>query len=154
MSKIYVISDPHFGHLNMAKNRGFNSVEEHDNHIIESWNKVLTKNDTIWILGDITMEKKQHYHLLDQIRGIKKVVLGNHDQPQHIPELLKHVNSVCGMFQLKGYMLSHCPIHENELKYFRKNIHGHVHYKTIPDDRYINVCCEVVDYKPQLLSNL
>ena len=153
-NNIYVISDLHFGHTNMALKRGFETVEEHDQFIIDQWNKVITKRDVVWILGDITMEKKQGYELLAQLKGTKKVVLGNHDRPQDVPELLKYVNSVCGMVKLKGFFLTHCPIHTSELDYrVRKNIHGHVHENSIDDPRYVNVSCENVGYTPQLLSN-
>ena len=132
----------------MAIKRGFKDEIEHDNHIIDNWNNVVSKNDTVWILGDITMEKSSPYHLLGKLKGFKKVVLGNHDQPQHVPELLKYVNSVCGMISYKGFILSHCPIHESEINRFYKNIHGHVHENSLDDDRYMNVSCEVVNYTP------
>lgn len=148
MGKVFVISDLHLNHKNMAIKRGFKNEIEHDNFIIKQWNKVVSKKDTVWILGDITMEKSQPYPLLDQLNGYKKVVLGNHDRPQHVPELLKYVNSVCGMIKYKGFILSHCPIHESEIGRFKKNIHGHVHENSLPDSRYVNVCCEVVNYSP------
>ena len=115
MGKVFVISDLHLSHKNMAIKRGFKDETEHDNFIIEQWNKV---------------------------------VLGNHDQPQHVKELLKYVNSVCGMIKYKGFILSHCPVHESELERYYKNIHGHVHENSLADDRYINVSCEVVNYSP------
>lgn len=147
-AKIYGISDLHFGHKNMAIKRGFNSAEEHDQHIIDSWNSVVKKGDTVFVLGDITMEKKQGYVYLDKLRGYKKVILGNHDMPQHIPELLKYVNSVCGMFKYKGSILTHCPIHESEINRFKLNYHGHVHENSLPDERYVNLSAEVLNYKP------
>jgi calcineurin-like phosphoesterase family protein len=153
MGSVFIISDLHFSHKNMAIKRGFKDEIEHDNFIIEQWNKVVTKGDTVWVLGDITMEKSAPYPLLNQLKGYKKVVLGNHDQPQHTPELLKYVNSVCGMVRYKDCILSHCPIHESEVVRFNKNIHGHVHENTLEDDRYINVSCEAVNFIPQLLSN-
>ncbi len=153
MSKVYVISDLHLSHKNMAIKRGFKDEIEHDNFIIEQWNKVVLKKDTVWILGDITMEKTSPYELLDKLNGFKKVVLGNHDKPQHVLKLLSYVNSVCGMIKHKGFILSHCPIHESELFRFSKNIHGHVHENTLPDKRYINVSCEAVNYTPQLISD-
>ena|SRR3990167_379231 len=152
MGRVFVISDLHFGHRNMAIKRGFKDENEHDEFIVTSWNKVISKRDTVWILGDITMEKTSHYHLLDRLNGFKKVVLGNHDRPQHIPELLKYVNSVCGMVKYKGYILSHCPIHPCEVNRFKANIHGHVHENTLDDNRYRNVSCEVVNYTPILLE--
>jgi calcineurin-like phosphoesterase family protein len=154
MGKVFFISDLHFGHKNMAIKRGFADETEHDNFIIRKWNDIVEKKDTVWILGDITMEKSTSYPLLKKLNGFKKVVLGNHDQPQHVKELLKYVNSVCGMIKYKGFILSHCPIHESEMERYYKNIHGHVHEETITDDRYINVCCEAINYTPVCFSTI
>lgn len=158
MGNTFVISDLHFGHKNMALYRGFNSVEEHDQHIIDNWNNLVTKKDTVWVLGDISMEKATEYHKLGLLKGHKKVVLGNHDmcKPSHNKEMLKYVNAICGAVtnKSKGYILTHIPIHESELKRFNKNIHGHVHKNTIEDNRYVNVSCEVVNYTPVLLDTL
>ena len=150
MGKVFIISDLHLSHRNMAIKRGFKDEFEHDKFIIEQWNKVVSKKDTVFILGDITMEKATPYYLLDNLKGVKKVVLGNHDKPQHVKELLKYVNSVCGIVKYKGFILSHCPIHESELKRYYKNIHGHVHENSLEDDRYINVSCEVINFTPML----
>lgn len=153
--KIYVISDLHLSHKGMAELRGFSSIEEHDNHIIESWNSVVNKKDTVYVLGDITMEKVAPYHLLDNLKGIKKVVGGNHDKPQHTKEMLKYVDGYCGMLQYKGIVFTHCPIHPSELHdRYSVNVHGHVHSKTLDDPRYINVCAEVLNYVPVLVSGI
>lgn len=154
MPKIYIVSDLHFRHKNMALKRGFKDEYDHDDTITLNWNKIVTKRDTVIILGDITMEKQQHYHLLDELNGIKKVVLGNHDKPQHVKELLKYVNSVSGSLTMSGCIFTHIPIHESEIKRFRKNIHGHLHNLKIDNEKYINVCLEHTDYKPILLSDL
>lgn len=153
MGNVFVISDLHLSHKNMAIKRGFENEFEHDEFIVKQWNNVVSKKDTVWILGDVTMEKSTPYHILKRLNGFKKVVLGNHDQPQHVPELLKYVNSVCGMIKYKGFVLTHCPIHESEIGRFTKNIHGHVHENSLQDERYINVSCEVVDFTPVLFSN-
>ena len=157
MSVVRFISDTHFHHTNMAIKRGFADAETMNEHIVSQWNKVVSKKDVTLILGDITMEKS-NYQILNRLNGIKKVVLGNHDEPQHIPELLKYVNSVCGMFKYKELgqvFLTHCPIHPSELDYRVKyNIHGHVHENSLNDLRYINVSCEVIDYQPKLLIEL
>jgi calcineurin-like phosphoesterase family protein len=163
MSIVRFIADLHFSHTNMAIRRGFSTVEEHDEHIITKWNSVVNKRDITYILGDITMEKSTPYHLLDRLNGTKKVILGNHDKPSHVPELLKYVNSVGGMVQYKGVVLTHGPIHPSELEYrFPLNIHGHIHDKVvvldhwtnIPDQRYICVSCERIDYTPKTLDEL
>ena len=164
MSLVRFIADLHLSHRNMAIRRGFATIEEHDAHIIAQWNSVVHKRDVVYILGDVTMEKAAPYHLLDQLNGTKHVVLGNHDRRQDVGKLLEHVASVSGMVQYKGIILTHCPIHPAELKYrFPRNIHGHIHVKQvmrphcdteIPDERYICVSCERVDYKPKTLTEL
>lgn len=146
MSKIYFFSDPHFGHEHVAEWRGFKSSEEHDRFVIDNWNKAITKKDVVYLLGDITMEKN-NYDQLRELKGIINVVLGNHDQPQHIPDLLKVVNKIMGMRKLDGFWLTHAPMHPQELRgHF--NIHGHVHGNSINDNRYFNVSAEVINYTP------
>lgn len=148
MSQIYFIADTHFGHKNCAKWRGFSSIEEHDEHIIESWNKVIRKKDTVYILGDVTTNKATNYPILDRLRGFKKVVMGNHDEGNHARKLLEHVNSVAGMVKYKHCVLTHCPIHPSQLERFKFNLHGHLHGETLNDPRYFCVSCEAIDYTP------
>lgn len=154
------ISDPHFGHLNMAKKRGFQDDFYHDEYIIDKWNSVVNKGDTTWILGDITMEKRE-YDILSKLKGYKRVVLGNHDMGNHAKTLAHYVNSLHGMVKIRGgalgnVFLTHCPIHPQEFDYrVDYNIHGHIHDGyVIEDPRYINVCMEVQDYTPKTLEEL
>jgi len=164
MSIVRFIADLHLSHANMAKRRGFSTVEEHDEHVIAKWNSVVNKRDVTYILGDVTMEKSSPYPLLDRLNGIKHIVLGNHDRRQDTKKLFDYAESVAGMIQYKGIMLTHAPIHPMELEYrFNKNIHGHIHDKVVmkmldgwevPDERYFCVSCEQVDYMPKSLKEL
>jgi len=169
MAQVRFIADLHFGHVNMAVKRGFATVEEHDEHIITQWNSVVKKQDLTWILGDVTMESAKPYPLLARLNGMKKVVLGNHDMPSHIPELLKYVQCVSGLTRYKGIWLSHCPVHPMELEHrVPRVIHGHIHENIVMkqitfmgftifkrvDRRYHGVSCEQVDYTPKTLEQL
>ena len=159
MSRKYFISDLHFGHQNMAIRRGFKDHFEMDEYIIKKWNSVVNKKDFVYILGDITMEKTKWYFYLDQLKGRKRVIGGNHDFRNHTPELLKYVDSVSGCENFKynkiKYFLTHIPIHENELDYRVKyNIHGHTHENIINSKYYINVCCETINYTPKTIEQL
>lgn len=156
MGNVRFISDTHFGHKNMALKRGFSSAEEMNEHIVVKWNSVVNKKDVTYLLGDVTMESKNFYHILTRLNGVINVVLGNHCRRQDIPELLKYVNSVAGMIDYKNNcILTHCPIHPSQLDFrYSYNVHGHVHENSIDDERYINVSCEVVDYTPKLLTEL
>ena len=164
MSIVRFIADLHLSHQNMATRRGFSTIEEHDEHIIAKWNSVVSKRDVTYILGDVTMEKSSPYPLLDRLNGIKHIVLGNHDRRQDTKKLFEYAESIAGMIQYKGIMLTHAPIHPMELEYrFNKNIHGHIHDKVVmkmldgwevPDERYFCVSCEQVDYLPKSLEDL
>lgn len=166
MSVVRLIADLHFGHKGMAIKRGFQDEFYHDQTIVDNWNSVVHKRDLTYILGDVTMESKEHYYRLDEMNGRKIVVLGNHDMKNHIPELLKYVDQVAGMikYSQKGYpkmFLTHCPIHPRELDYrVELNIHGHIHEYLVedknrkPDKRYVCVSCEHVDYTPRTLEEL
>jgi calcineurin-like phosphoesterase family protein len=139
----------------MAKRRGFSSAEEMNELIVKNWNKTVSKKDCVYLLGDITMEKKQ-YEILGRLQGIIHVVLGNHDERQHVREMLNYVHSVSGIIDYKKIaILTHCPIHPSQLEFgYPYNIHGHVHENSIDDSRYINVCAEMINYTPVEFSKL
>lgn len=156
----------------MAKHRGFQDEFYHDEHLIDMWNRTVHKKDLTFILGDVTMEKSDHYFQLDRLNGRKIVVLGNHDLPKHVPELLKHVESVAGMVDYKGCVLTHAPIHPNEVAFCRLNIHAHIHenklWEVATSNRYADeghkivktlhkyrcVDAHLIGYKPKTLEEL
>jgi len=169
MSVVRFIADLHFGHRWMAEHRGFPDVFAHDEHIIKVWNSTVHKHDMTYILGDITMESSKYYPLLDRLNGKKIVILGNHDMPGDIPELLKYVDKVGAMVRYKGIWLSHCPVHPMELEHrVSRIIHGHIHENIVKkwitflgfklfkkiDKRYTCVSCEHVNYTPKTLVEL
>lgn len=150
----YFIGCLHISHENMAKHRGFENSEEHDNYLIKQWNSVIKKKDKVYILGDVTMENRKHYHKLALLNGLKTVVLGNHDLEKDVPELLKYVDKVCGCVKYKGFIVTHIPVHTSELYRFKGNIHAHLHEYVIlknefeADKRYIHTDAKYLDFKP------
>jgi len=155
-----MISDLHFGHKWMAHHRGFQDEFYQDEHIVEQWNKVVHKKDLVYILGDVTMESKEHYYRFNTMNGRKVVVLGNHHRWQDTAELLKYVDGVAGVISYKGFMLTHIPVHSKELydndfkTRWRGNIHGHMHEHTLDDKMYFNVSAERLDYTPILFTDI
>ena len=163
----------HLGHEAVAKWRGFNDSYYHDEHLIDMWNRTVSKRDITYILGDVTMETDKHYYKLDRLNGRKIVVLGNHDKYQDIPELLKYVDGVAGMVDYKGCVLTHCPIHPAEISFCRLNIHAHIHHVNKLEEveylsrygdsgekvektlhKYRCVDAHLIDYKPKTLEEL
>lgn len=75
------------------------------------------------------MEKALDYYKLDQLNGRKIVVLGNHDRHQDVKKLLDYVDGVAGAVDYKGFILTHVPIHPNEVQFYRGNIHAPIHHE-------------------------
>lgn len=137
---VYFTSDLHFGHKNIQKFRTFISSEEENRNLIKNfWNKHLSKRDDIYVLGDacFTMDTVKDFSSLP---GRKFLIRGNHDRLD-TQVYLKYFHSVEGLLKYKEFWLSHAPIHENELR-GKVNLHGHVHYSSIQDNRYFNCCVE------------
>lgn len=81
MSSIFFTSDSHFGHNNVIKycNRPFSSIGEMDEKLISEWNNTVSKNDTVYHLGDFTFGDHKPY--LNRLNGKNKyLILGNHDR--------------------------------------------------------------------------
>lgn len=160
MSRVFFISDLHFGHKNIldfSPNRDGGTVDEHDGLLVAKWNMVVNKRDTVYVLGDVCFERSK-LDLLDSMLGTKHLILGNHDKFQ-LPVYQKYFKKIHGFRTYKGFWLSHAPIHTDELR-GRKNIHGHVHHAVItdvdgePDNRYIPVCVEQTNGYPVLFEEI
>ena len=93
MTTVWFTADPHFGHAKIAEIRGFDSLQEHDQTIIDNLDRQVGKRDTLWILGDISsgasLGQKTALETLkatftDTERNIH-CITGNHDgaHPMH-----------------------------------------------------------------------
>jgi len=70
----YYISDTHFGHANIIgfDKRPFQNTLEMEEKIIENWNKRVTKDDVVYILGDFCWgTEKEWLRILDLLNGEK-----------------------------------------------------------------------------------
>lgn len=156
MSNIFFIADTHFGHRNICKYRPqFKNPYEHDEYIIEQWNKTVNKKrDIVWVLGDMCILNEEYNmeYLIDRLNGYIRVITGNHCYlPYYNHPKITIENGLVSKYKI---WLSHCPIHPNELRGKGFNVHGHVHENSIQDKRYINVCCEKINYTPISLDDL
>lgn len=148
MGLVYFMSDPHLDHQNVIKFRSsFSSLEEHNELIKRNYHRVVTKNDKVFFLGDVSFSKES-LNDLKSWKGTKTLILGNHDTEKHtVNELSEVFDQIHSMINYKGFILSHAPIHPCQLR-DKMNIHGHVHDATVADDRYFNVSMESIDYTP------
>lgn len=123
---MYFTSDLHLGHIYVALNTGrpFTTVEEHDQAIIDNWNKVVRKkNDIVWVLGDLSVDSgsKHALEIIKSLNGRKRLVTGNHDRAwagksdfwKYVPDYLEAFEVVTPFARAKigpeNVMLSHFP---------------------------------------------
>ena len=80
----FFTSDLHLSHSNVIKycNRPFKNVDEMNEQIIQRWNKVVTPQDIVYIIGDVTFEKDEEKRIwhLNRLNGEKHLIRGNHDK--------------------------------------------------------------------------
>lgn len=173
MSNIFFCSDHHFGHKNILKFgiRGelFSCIEEHNEALVENHNKVVTKRDTVYFLGDLAFGSASLKYV-ERMNGNKILIMGNHDKQSmnsYIP--IFGANSINGAryFNKLGAsaILTHIPVHPMQLEHrFKINIHGHCHEHIIkrrnllgirvPDTRYLNVSMEQINFTPIAAEDL
>lgn len=86
LDRVFVVSDPHFGHANIIKycHRPFPDAETMDRALIVNWNATVPPAATVWVLGDMTIKPDKLGSLLRQLNGRKTLVAGNHDQPHPV----------------------------------------------------------------------
>lgn len=160
MPDIFFIGDTHFGHTNIIKfepeKRPFKTIFEHDEELIVRWNSVVKENDIVWHLGDFAFKMQESViaNIARRLNGDKRLILGNHDNFKKI-DYTKFFTAVYGVHYLnRGYILSHIPVHEQQMKRWPINIHGHLHSHFLDDKRYWNVSCEQINCTPISLEAL
>ena len=86
LDRVFVISDPHFGHANIIKycNRPFPDAATMDAALVANWNATVPPDATVWVLGDMTIMPDKLGGLLARLHGRKVLVAGNHDQPHPV----------------------------------------------------------------------
>lgn len=143
------LGDTHAGHDNIGNFRKIpqefldatDSADQANRLWLESfWNKNVTKRCTVYIYGDAAFSEDA-ISWMAGLPGRKILFAGNHDE---LPttSYLRAFDQVRGCYKSnQKFWQSHFPPHPNELR-GKKAVHGHVHYKSIDDPRYLNVSCD------------
>lgn len=167
MAQVFLTSDLHLGHKNLIESHLNMHVDEHLFLLIKNWNSVVKKEDLVYILGDVAMEK---YNSCVDIffrntKGRKYLIAGNHDNWKLIEKLYKNgfIQKLYGCLSYKGFLLTHCPIDKREIitdekQICRGNIHGHIHdinRSNLLDPKfYYNVNTQFHDFKPVKFTDI
>jgi calcineurin-like phosphoesterase family protein len=132
----------------------------HDNLIIAQWNNTVSKDDTVWFLGDFCFGKQSNVaKYKERLNGNIRLITGNHDfysEKVYLAAGFKSVSKYPVILK-QHFILSHAPLEviiNDELTKFH-NIFGHVHsskdYLTEATN-YTCVCLERWDLKPIKLA--
>ena len=180
---LFFISDFHVGHANVIRfdGRPFKDTDEMNETLIKNWNSVVTEDDTVFYLGDLSMRchPSTVKWFVEQLNGKIHFFMGNHDRIREIRNLNRFEKiwgdddvMGAGMISVKdsdvnrGYqdiILSHYPILSwNKGHHGAWHLHGHCHQSMTknPDmnwfykRRVIDAGCNGLDYTPISYSKL
>lgn len=173
MSRVFLYSDPHFSHQGVCKflrSDGINKLrpwdtsEEMDEELVRRFNDTVSVKDKCYFLGDVAINRRG-LKVLERL-NCKNLVLirGNHDIFK-LEDYTPYFRDIRGYHVMNGMILSHIPIHEQQLARFGCNIHGHLHANRVRewnidtdeyviDPRYHCVCVEQTDYAPILFEDV
>lgn len=155
MKRSWFIADTHLGHEKTCTEfkrddgtslRPFKSAEEMDETIVARWNAKVGDHDTVYVLGDVAISRR-NLVTLERLRGSKVLVKGNHDIFK-LSDYTKYFRDVRAAMVKNGFVFSHVPVHPSCLGRFKGNVHGHLHYRQLSDPRYLCISVECTDYSP------
>lgn len=172
--KEFITSDWHFGHKNICGKDGFcpitrgqfKDVEEMNQTLTDHINKVVTNEDILYHLGDISLKNKNKdiFDTLTRINGQLVLVKGNHDASRTFNYLNKHnynlpngkpkfVTYDVGLIIKRSkrvYYLTHYPLGLGEQRVNMRNLCGHIHQLVPRESNILNVGVD----SPQLPKDL
>ena len=149
--KLFFTSDTHFNHKNilkLGKGRPFETIEEHNQGLIDKWNSVVNPGDTIFHLGDVSFcyDPKEISEIFKKLNGSVHIVQGNHDRSKVLSHLLNQnlIQSLRTYHEYKydgndgrkySFVMMHWPILEPNHIFLNKDVgkvtviglYGHVH---------------------------
>ena len=179
MPSVFLISDTHFGHektctvfkrADGSPLRPFSCAEEMDEFMVRAWNDRVRPGDKVYHLGDVVINRK-YLSVLSRLNGDKVLIRGNHDIFK-LEDYTQYFRDVRGYHVMNGLILSHIPVHPDNLARFGCSIHGHTHanrvhkirgvnvatgellYSDEIDPRYHPVCVEHTDFAPILFEDV
>lgn len=176
MNNIFVTGDPHFRHYNaiLHCNRlpwiipnpkydptrpyhfKFNNpkaadLEKHDHDLIQNWNNIVDRSDTVYIIGDFAW--KDHNYFINALHGKKILVLGNHDKMKQ--EWMRNFTEVHPILRRTLYgqdvtMCHYCMVTWASSVHGAWHLYGHSHgrIKEFEDCYKCDVGVDVWDYTP------
>lgn len=133
--RVFFTGCTHFGHANIIKlaDRPFSSVQEMDDEMERRWRAVVSEDDVVYHLGDVSYRAADRGATLARLRrlpGYKVVILGNHDDPYLLNDagwsIVGHYKELEGIPDLGLVVAMHYRI-ASWNGHFRGSVHLHAH---------------------------
>lgn len=164
------IGDTHFGHSAAIRfdARPFKNVREMDRYLITMWNNKVKDEDDVFIVGDFAHknEKPEEWYL-QQLKGHKHLIIGNHDSPLVKNEqAMSYFDSVHTIAEIvdegRRIYICHFPLASWErMEKGAYHIYAHIHKKKDEVFNYmkkretaLNAGCMINHYTPVSLEEL
>ncbi|MBF84933.1 MAG: phosphoesterase [Acidobacteria bacterium] len=128
--KKFVTADHHFHHRKFVELRGFKNDWDMHNEMIEAWNKKVSRDDTVYHLGDFSLgNKKEIANILNKLNGHIILVRGNHDRYAKKKHRFMDIVDYKEIKYLdKNIIMCHYPFETwNKKHYGSIHLHGHSH---------------------------
>jgi len=158
--KVFVTSNQQFGRPNAIKlyGRPFDTVEEMNNHLIEQWNSVVSKDDVVYVLGNFAWDPETAEAAVMSLNGEIIVLPGEYDKAMEeldsmhdtLPNVIFASFDVEYITEIKA-AISYWPLLDWPLK--SKGVpsvigHPSPEYTSDHKRNVINCKCDAWDFKP------
>ena len=145
MGEIFFTSDLHFCHDKefLYGPRGFKTIDEMNEVIVERWNSIVKPEDTVFVLGDLMLnDNEKALTYIKRLNGDLAVIWGNHDSEARQQLLYERCPAIVTMGYAQQFKrdkltfyFSHYPTLTANFddKHFSQHVislHGHTHQKT------------------------
>jgi calcineurin-like phosphoesterase family protein len=122
-----------------------------NDRIVCVWNETVQDDDSVIVVGDLTAglfdSKDQLIELVGRLKGIKTLVVGNHDHLSNKAYREMGFNTVVKSMIIDDMLIVHKPATEQNLKSIRLKevhkpkliVHGHIHANLPEIDGHFNV---------------
>ena len=138
---IWITSDWHFCHDRefIWKTRGFSSIEDMNEFIINAHNAIVRSDEDVYVLGDLMLgNSEKGIGCIKRMNGKLHIVRGNHDTDSRwkmyseLPNVVEQSNAIIFKYNKHHFYLSHYPtltgnLEKESLTQMTLNLFGHTH---------------------------
>lgn len=160
---IYFSSDQHFNHLGLATEgitgkgmgRGFPTLDEHNETLLDAINSRVHSTDILYLLGDFAWTKPSKFRMQIRCKHIR-FIFGNHDKRMESLNAFGECKDlICTKFSNgENVILSHYPqMYWTKSHYNAYHLYGHMHRQRedyldnlLPDRRSMDVGVDNAKY--------